>query len=198
MKLPEIIGISGTNGAGKDTLAEIRHNLTGAEHVSLSDILRLELDKRNLPKTRSNLEDLSAEWRRETGDYGTLATRTIEDYMGRKAVGAAGGGISIVSVRHPDEARRIQENDGKIIWVDGDPLGRYTRIQLANRDRIDDEITYSMFCEDEEREKAVAAEDSSRISVHDVEPLADMHIENNFDTRAEYIDYLMSQYFSDL
>ena len=198
MKLPEIIGISGTNGAGKDTLAEIRHDVVGAEHVSLSDILRLELDKRGLPKTRENLENLSAEWRKETGDYGTLSTRTIQDYMGRKAVGAAGNGISIVSVRHPEEARRIQENGGKVIWVDGDPLVRYTRIQLAKRDRVDDEVTYFMFREDEERAKAVAVEDPARISIHDVEPLADMHIENNFDSRAEYIDYLMGQYFSGL
>lgn len=41
--MPEIIGISGTNGAGKDTLAALSHEKEGAEHVSLSDILRREL-----------------------------------------------------------------------------------------------------------------------------------------------------------
>ena len=35
VKLPEIIGISGTNGAGKDTLAALRREKEGAEHVSL-------------------------------------------------------------------------------------------------------------------------------------------------------------------
>ena len=49
MKLPEIVGVAGTNAAGKDTLGELREQLQHAKFVSLSDILRRELDKRGLP-----------------------------------------------------------------------------------------------------------------------------------------------------
>lgn len=59
MRLPEIIGISGTNGAGKDTLAALRHEKEGAEHVSLSDILRRELIARGITPERENLMNLS-------------------------------------------------------------------------------------------------------------------------------------------
>lgn len=52
MRLPEIIGISGTNGAGKDTLAALRHEKEGAEHVSLSDILRRKLITRGITPER--------------------------------------------------------------------------------------------------------------------------------------------------
>lgn len=79
MRLPEIIGISGTNGAGKDTLAALRHEKEGAEHVSLSDILRRELIARGITPERENLMNLSRQWRDESGDYGILATRTIQN-----------------------------------------------------------------------------------------------------------------------
>lgn len=65
VKLPEIIGISGTNGAGKDTLAALRHEREGAEHVSLSDILRRELTMLGVPLERENLMNLSRQWRDE-------------------------------------------------------------------------------------------------------------------------------------
>lgn len=125
MKLPEIIGISGTNGAGKDTFAALRFEKEGAEHVSHSDLLRQELTALGIPLERENLMTLSRQWREESGDYGVLATRTIQRYLGDQAITSTINGLSIVSVRHPDEAKRIKEADGKIFWVDADPKLRY-------------------------------------------------------------------------
>ena len=45
MKLPKIVGVAGTNGSGKDTLGRLLHELLDYKNISLSDILRAELDR---------------------------------------------------------------------------------------------------------------------------------------------------------
>jgi cytidylate kinase len=197
VKLPEIIGISGTNGAGKDTLAALRHEKEGAEHVSLSDILRRELTSLNIPLERENLLSLSRKWRDESGDYGILATRTIARYIGDKAVTLTMCGLSIVSVRHPDEARRIKEAGGKVFWVDADPKLRYERIQTGNRDRIDDQKSFEEFAYEEQREINPVGADPASVNLGAVLRIADVRIENNFDDESAYADFLLDQYFSE-
>ncbi len=78
-KLPEIIGLAGTNGAGKDTLGDLRFSRQGARKVSLSDILRAEADKRNLSHERKNLGAISTEWGSKLG-AGALSTMTIRNF----------------------------------------------------------------------------------------------------------------------
>ena len=197
MKLPEIIGISGTNGAGKDTLAALRYEREGAEHVSLSDILRRELTMLGVPLERENLMNLSRQWRDESGDYGILATRTIQRYLGDKAVASTLSGLSIVSVRHPDEARRIKEADGKIFWVDADPKLRYERIQSGGRNRIDDRKSFEEFVAEERREISPVNSDPASVNLGEVSRIADVKIENNFDDESAYIDFLLDRYFSE-
>lgn len=197
MKLPEIIGISGTNGAGKDTLAAIRHEKEGAVHVSLSDILRKELIARDIPLERENLMNLSRQWRDESGDYGILATRTIQRYLGDKAVTSTLSGLSIVSVRHPDEARRIKEANGKIFWVDADPKLRYERIQSGGRNRIDDRKSFEEFIDEEWREISPVNSDPASVNLGEVSRIADIKIENNFDDETAYIDFLLDKYFTE-
>lgn len=197
MNLPEIIGISGTNGAGKDTLAALRYEKEGAEHVSLSDILRRELTIRGVSLERENLMDLSRQWRDESGDYGILAARTIQRYLGEKAVKSTINGLSIVSVRHPDEARRIKEAGGKVFWVDADPKLRYERIQLGARNRIDDRKSFEEFVDEERRELAPVNSDPASVNLGEVSRIADVKIENNFDDESAYIDFLLDRYFSE-
>ncbi|MGH7240389.1 MAG: AAA family ATPase [Candidatus Saccharimonadales bacterium] len=63
----KIIGIAGTNGAGKDTVGKI---LTDDYHflfVSVTDLLRAELRRQGKEVIRQNTSALSAEWRRELG-----------------------------------------------------------------------------------------------------------------------------------
>lgn len=196
MKLPEIIGISGTNGAGKDTLASLRHEKEGAEHVSLSDILRKELSALGVPAERENLMALSRQWREESGDYGVLATRTIQRYLGDKAVTETINGLSIVSVRHPDEARRIKEANGKIFWIDADPSLRYERVQHGGRNRIDDQKSFEEFIREEQREINPLNPSPASVNLGAVSRMADVKIDNNFNSESGYIDFLLDQYFS--
>lgn len=196
VKLPEIIGISGTNGAGKDTFAIVRREQEGAEYVSLSDILRRELALLQIPPERENLMALSRRWREESGDHGILAVRTIEKYLGDKAARLIVSGLSICSVRHPEEARRIHEAGGKIVWIDADPELRYKRIRIGNRNRIDDQKSFKEFMNEEQREVNPVSPSPASVNLGAVACLADVRIENNFDSESTYINFLLGQYFS--
>ncbi len=59
MKLPEIVGVAGTNGSGKDTFAEQRAIKAACKYVTVSDILREHLRAEGVPLERKNLSDLS-------------------------------------------------------------------------------------------------------------------------------------------
>lgn len=194
MRLPEIIGISGTNGAGKDTLAALRAEKAGALHVSLSDILRKQLIEDNIALEREALMALSKRWREEAGDYGVLATKTIRHYLGEKALYGYNG-LSIVSVRHPDEVRRIKEVGGKMLWVDAHPTIRYERLQKASRGRVDDNKTYEEFLQEEALEiTPPVGASSASVNLGAVRPLADEVIINDFTSEDEYREYLAVRY----
>ena len=195
VRLPEIIGISGTNGAGKDTFAIVRREQEGAEHVSLSDILRRELALHQIPPERENLMALSRRWREESGDNGILAARTIQRYLGDKATRLMVSGLSICSIRHPEEARRVQETGGKIFWIDADPGLRYKRIQVGNRNRIDDQKSFEEFMSEERREIDPINTSLASVNLGAVARLADVKIENNFESESTYVDFLLDQYF---
>jgi dephospho-CoA kinase len=194
MRLPEIIGISGTNGAGKDTLAALRAEKEGALHVSLSDILRKQLIEDNIALEREALMALSRRWREEAGDYGVLATKTIRHYLGEKAL-YDHGGLSIVSVRHPEEVWRIKEAGGRVLWVDAHPTIRYERLQNSSRGRVDDDKTYEEFLQEEAREiTPPTGSSSANVNLGAVRPLADEVIINDFKSENEYRDYLGERY----
>jgi dephospho-CoA kinase len=74
-----IIGVAGTNGAGKDLLGQLlaeRHNYL---FISVTNILREELQRRSLPPDRAHMRELSAEWRRERG-FGVLVELAVEKF----------------------------------------------------------------------------------------------------------------------
>lgn len=194
MRLPEIIGISGTHGAGKDALAALRHERENALHVTLSDILREELAKEGVPLERANLMALSKRWREETGDHAILVVKTVGRYLVEKSVEGYGG-LSIVSIRHPEEARRVKDLGGVILWVDADPRLRYERICSANRGRIDDAKTFEEFLEEENRELLPPQETSAAsVNLGAVYELADEVVLNNFGSCEEYLVYLAEKY----
>jgi cytidylate kinase len=191
MKLPEIIGIAGTNASGKDTLGILRFEIQKAKMVSLSDILRLELDKRGLSHERINLRELGDEWRAESGS-GVLADKTIEEYL--KVSTEDRHGLSIVSVRHPEEAKSIQNAGGIIIWVDADRLVRYNRIHSREIDRIEDKVTFEQFCIQEDAEMIPEPGHESSLRGAAVRSLANVFIENNYGSVDEYKDFLVKEF----
>lgn len=179
----KIVGLSGTNGSGKDTVGKVL-----AEHhhyffVSVSDLLRDEAIKRGWPPHRESTRTISAEWRRKHG-VGILVDRAVDTYK------TAGGdekyaGLVIANFRNVGEADRVHALGGIMLWVDADPRVRYERVQKnsANRgaDRaIDDNKTFQQFLADQEAEMhPPAGDDPAQLNMAGVKQRADIRLDNN-------------------
>lgn len=180
----KIIGLSGTNGSGKDTVGEILAEHHNYFFVSVTDVLRDELRRRGLSVDRENLRTLSAEWRREHG-LAVLVDRAVDSYK------AAGGdekydGLVMASLRNPAEAGRLHELGGSLIWVDADPRVRYERVQAnaASRARAEEDVkTFEEFLAEQEAEMhPPAGGDAATLNMSAVRDRADITLENNSDS----------------
>lgn len=169
----KIIGVSGTNGSGKDTVGNILEQEYGFLFVSVTDILRDELIRRGQTPEREYLRELSAEWRRKDG-LGILVDKAIQIYESQDKNYK---GLVISSLRNAGEADRVHELGGKVVWVDADPKIRYKRISGRKRGAEDDK-TYEEFLKEEQDEMQTTG-DETHIAVAKVKELADISIENN-------------------
>lgn len=169
----KIIGVAGTDGAGKDTVGEMLAGRHGWLYVSVTDILRREARKRNLPLERQNLRQISAQWRRENG-LGVLVDKAVEQFESQKDKYK---GLAIASLRNPGEADRVHELGGKVVWVDADPRIRYNRI-IARKRGTEDEVTFAEFMA-EEKAQSQHSGDEAILSLDDVKAKADIFLENN-------------------
>jgi dephospho-CoA kinase len=145
-----IIGIGGTNGAGKDTVSKLLVEKYGYLWVDATDLLVTELQARGLPLARVNKSALSAEWRREFG-MAVIVDKALAIY--RAAPAGTYQGLVVGSLRHPGEADRVHELGGIVLWIDADPQVRYQRITSVDRGRsAEDNKSFEDFLADEQRE----------------------------------------------
>jgi cytidylate kinase len=175
----QIIGLSGTNGSGKDSMGELLAEHHGYLFVSVTELLRDEARHRGLPVTREHLRAISAEWRREQG-LATLVDRAVALYH---AAGDKYAGIVMASLRNPYEADRIHELGGTMVWVDSDPAIRYARIQAnaTTRGRVDeDRKTFEEFLSEEQAEMQQSG-DAATLNMGAVKERSDVTIYNNGD-----------------
>lgn len=171
----KIIGIAGTNGSGKDTVGQILQENYGFLFVSVTDILRRELQKEGKPTSRENMRGLGDEWRRSIG-LAVLVDKAKEIY---DSAGRTYKGLVIASVRNVGEAEHIHELGGIVIWVDADPKIRYERISSRLRSS-EDEKTFEEFLK-EEQDEMNAYGDEAGLAMGEVKKLCDVFIENNSD-----------------
>lgn len=172
----KLIGLSGTNGAGKDLVGELlaeRHNYL---FVSVTDLLRDEARKRGLPVEREHLRAISSEWRRE-GGLGVLVDKAVELF---KSSGKEYQGLIMASMRNPGEADRIHEFGGTMIWVDADPIVRYDRVYSRQRTAEDDK-TYEQFLAEGEAEMHGNPNDPTALHMSAVKHKCDLTILNEGD-----------------
>ncbi len=137
------IGVTGTLGSGKDTLAAYLVS-KGFEHISLSDLIREELKKNNREITRDNLVKEGNEMREREGN-GVLAKRAIERTNEEK-------NYVVTSVRNPLEVKTLA-GSGKFVLlsVDAPAELRFERI-IARGRKEKDAKTFEEFKEIEDRE----------------------------------------------
>lgn len=191
----KIIGLSGTNGAGKDVVGHIlalKHNFL---FVSVSDMLREEAKKRNIAVTRENLRMISTEWRHNYG-LGVLVDQAYNLY---KELEENYAGLAISSLRNSHEADRVHEMGGFVVWVDASPQTRYERIQknLEARGRLaEDGKTYQEFLIEEEVEmNTPPGGDEASLNMSGVKSRSDIILLNDGTSLNEFETFIEQQLF---
>ncbi len=121
---PRIIGLTGTNGAGKGECAAFLVSKGFAYH-SLSDILRDELRTRGLEPDRNNLIRIGNELREAHGP----------DVLARRTAAQVKAPAVIDSIRNRREVERLRELDGFLLLAIDAPLEiRFGRVAARGRD----------------------------------------------------------------
>ncbi|MBW3568811.1 AAA family ATPase [Candidatus Parcubacteria bacterium] len=174
----KIIGLSGTNGSGKDTVAEFLKDEHGFYIASATDMLEAELKKLDRPTDRTHKRELGNQWRRDQG-LGVIVQRAVEE-----AKKAGFDKVVVGSLRNSGEADLVHALGGKVIWVDADPLVRYQRVISGKRGRIEDSKSYEEFLSDEEAEMNEQG-DAATLSMAEVKAKSDIFIENNYEDIAK-------------
>jgi dephospho-CoA kinase len=176
----KIIGISGTNGSGKDSLGEMLQQRHGWLFISVADLLREEARRRGLPIERENLRAIGAEWRREFG-LGVLVDKAIKQFNQSKDKYK---GLAVVPMRNPGEAQRVKELGGQLIWIDADPEIRYKRISSRLRS-AEDNKTFEQFMAEELIEMKGSSDEAAPKMIK-VKEMCDLFLENNGDNIEEF------------
>lgn len=140
-----IIGIVGTQGAGKDTAARFFES-HGFVHFSLSDIVRDETEKLGLEHNRDNWRNTADALRAEHGND------VIAKKMVQKLAEVDDENIVITSFRHPGEVDILRNaySDLELIGIDAPIEMRYERI--TGRGKKADKVTFEEFKTQEEKE----------------------------------------------
>jgi len=121
-----IIGLTGTYGSGKDTVAEYLEKMRSFTHFSLSDVLRKELEKMGVPAVRENLIRIGTELRANEG-HAVLAKRALEGFK-------PGYDFVVTSIRHPAEIEELKSRgDFFMVNVDAPAALRFERISKRQR-----------------------------------------------------------------
>ncbi|MBI1975840.1 MAG: AAA family ATPase [Candidatus Vogelbacteria bacterium] len=163
-----IIGITGTNGAGKGTV--VQYLVTkGFTHYSARDFILEEVARRGMPPTRDSTTEVGNDLRaKHAPDY--IISQLLE-----RALAALGNAV-IESVRTPAELALLRTVlRFYLIAVDAEARIRYERV--SRRGTTLDNISFDTFIEQENRE--MHSDNATKQNVGAVIRNADFLIENN-------------------
>lgn len=162
-----IIGITGTNGAGKGTVVDYLVE-KGFTHYSAREFITEEIQERGLPVNRDNTRLVANSLRQEHGPA------YIIESLYRRAQ-ATGGDAIIESLRVVKEAEFLKQNGGLIFAVDADRHVRYERV--VGRGTELDKVSFGEFVEQEDRE--MNAPDAWDMNIFGVMKVADYTLTND-------------------
>ncbi len=177
-----VLGVAGTNAAGKDGLMNILEaNKFLVYHTS--DHLR-EITRSVFNSTKRGGNDApmgiigNAQRRRYPGGMVELGLIDWWARIGHLDKAFRPAGLAIGSIRGTGEVERLKAIGGKLVLVDADPIVRYERIKSRMRhDEID--LTYNEFIKEEEAELAHGQTDPTKFGMAAVIKAADITIYNN-------------------
>lgn len=133
-----IIGLTGTHGAGKGTIA--RHLRKRFPVLRMSDVFRAACDARSIPQTRENLIAVSAE----------LVKRHGKEYAAVQIMKKITGDAVVDGIRRPEEVDYFRKYGLVLIGVDADIRVRYARV--TKRHDTTDQLSFESFSRLEEEE----------------------------------------------
>ncbi|MFH1306136.1 MAG: deaminase [Candidatus Micrarchaeota archaeon] len=180
-----IIGITGKNCAGKDSIAQYLQEKKGFHVLSLSDVIRDELADKGMLITRENLIEKANQMRKMLG-AGILAKKVVEKIE-------RGLNYVIVSIRNPKEVAELRKLDEfNLLHVDADARIRFER--MKKRQREGDPQTFEAFLYLETAEAKNI--DPSKQQLDEVINMADGKIENNTSLQRLYesVDVVLGQF----
>ncbi len=164
-----IIGITGTNGAGKGTVVEYLVKKKGFTHHSVREFLLEEIRERGLPEDRSSMRHVANDLRQ------THHPAHVIEMLHVRAKEGGTEHIIIESVRTTAEAQFLKATGAKMMAVDADRRIRYER--ATARGSVTDKISFEEFCHQEDRE--MTSTEPWDMNVFGVIELCDLRIENN-------------------
>lgn len=164
-----LIGITGTDGAGKSTVVEYLVRYHGYIHFSARGYLAEQLRTRDLVADRPSMRQLANELRAEHGnDMIVTAALSKCTKDGLKY-------LIIDSIRTLAEVETLKSNGGVLLVVDADTHVRYERI--TRRGSKTDTVTFDQFIAQEKQESNDS--DPHGMQKMPVMALADHTIMNN-------------------
>ncbi|MGE5541263.1 MAG: AAA family ATPase [Bacillota bacterium] len=162
-----LIGITGTNGAGKGAVVEYLVANKGFSRYAGRMVILEAIEARGLTPNRTTMRDVGNELRKEHGPA-YIMERLYE--LTKDDTHAV-----LESVRTVAEAEFLKEKGAFLIAVDADKQTRYERVVSMSHDAVP--LTVEQFTEMEDRE--MASSEPWDMNVFGVMQLSDARIENN-------------------
>lgn len=139
-----IIGITGTDGAGKGTVVDYLVSEKGFAHYWGRALFIKRITEKGLEVNRASMRIVANEIRKELGNDAIVKLFLAE------AKNKGHANIVIDSIRASAEAQTLKESGGVLIAVDADQHLRYERI--TSRASESDAVTFEEFVEHEKLE----------------------------------------------
>jgi len=139
-----IIGITGSDGAGKGTAVEYLKT-KGFSHYSVREFIVAEIERQGLPIDRNQMRLTANALRGEFGN--DVVVKKAYERAQREGV----KNVVIESLRATAEAEYLKAQGGILLAVDADVTTRYARVQ--ERRSASDQVTFEEFTTHEALEK---------------------------------------------
>lgn len=176
MKNIKIIGVAGTFGSGKDTIADHLEKNMNFFHISTGDLVREESMKRHGSIERNPYLQETATYLRRKFGGDILIKRGLEKLEKQPEQFE---GIVFTGLRSLGEARGVKKAGGYLLFVDAPVKTRFARMKNRQRDK-EVEMTLEQFKASEQNEQTTS-DDEAEFNIYRIKDEADEVVINDSD-----------------